>query len=126
MICIDGEIHSSKNSRRVVHFGNRTALIKSRAALLDEKFMHAQLLEQRGLWDRMTAGFSPPLTVCFYFIRATRRRWDFANLVQGVADAMVKAGYIVDDDVGHFIPRYAGHEVNKERAGVLFWPQNDV
>lgn len=119
MITIHGEIHSSKNSRRVIRDGGgKVRVIKSKAAVADEKVMGVELLVQLSEWERMTAGQDYPYSVVFYFIRATKRKWDFANLVQGVADAMVKAGYIPDDDVSHFIPVYGGHEVDKNNPGV--------
>jgi Holliday junction resolvase RusA-like endonuclease len=118
-IHIDGEIHSSKNSRQ---FSIRQkSLFKSAAAKADEQTMAWQLNAQRAEWENMTHGAKYPYRVQFYFRRKTRARWDFTNLVQGVADAMVKAGYIQDDDVSHFIPGYAGHIVDRLSPGVSFW-----
>lgn len=121
MIVIRGEIHSSKNSRRVFRAGKRVIVAKSAQAKADESVLAEQLNLQRSKWEAMMDGELFPVTVAFHFIRASRRRWDFANLVQGVADAMVKAGYIPDDDVMHFIPVYAGHTVDKNNPGVEFW-----
>jgi Holliday junction resolvase RusA-like endonuclease len=121
MITIHGEIHSSKNSRRVFRRGNRTIVAKSSAAKADEEMLSVQLKTQVDQWEKMTAGKSFPLFVAFHFTRRTRAKWDFANLVQGVADAMVKAGYLPDDDVMHFIPVYGGHSVDKHQTGVDFW-----
>lgn len=123
MIVILGEIHSSKNSRRVLRAGNRVIVAKSKSAKSDESMLAEQLVLQAQEWSRMAEGRGFPFYVAFHFVRATKRKWDFANLVQGVADAIVKAGYIPDDDVNHFVPVYAGWTVEKERAGVEFWIQ---
>lgn len=123
MIVIQGEIHSSKNSRRVFRAGKRVIVAKSAKAKADESMLAEQLSRQYEKWHEMADGKDFPLYVAFHFVRLSRRRWDFANIVQGVADAMVKAGYIPDDDVTHFIPVYAGHTVDKERHGVEFWIQ---
>lgn len=123
MIVIKGEIHSSKNSRRVFRAGKRVIVAKSAQAKADESVLAEQLSLQRSKWEAMMEGELFPVTVAFHFIRRTNAKWDFANLVQGVADAMVKARYIPDDDVTHFIPVYAGHTVDKERPGVEFWIQ---
>lgn len=123
MIEIDGEIHSSKNSPRIVR-NRRTGqpcIVKSERAKADEEMLADQLGIQRQEWERMAAGRPYPLFVVFYFLRKTRGRWDFMNLVQGVSDAMVKAGYIPDDDVEHFIPVWGGYEVKKLSPGVQFW-----
>jgi Holliday junction resolvase RusA-like endonuclease len=121
MIVIRGEIHSSKNSRRVLRVGHRTIVAKSKQAKADEEILYIQLRAQIDEWDKMIDGVEEPINVVFHFVRATRRRWDFVNLVQGVADAMVKAGYMEDDDVNHFIPHYGGHTVDKNNPGVEFW-----
>lgn len=122
MIVIQGEIHSSKNSRRIVrNRQGRQFIVKSRASEADEATLALQLNTQRGTWDAMIQGQEFPLYVTFCFTRRTRSRWDFVNLVQGVADAMVKAGYLPDDDVAHFIPVYGGYEINKDNPGVSFW-----
>jgi len=119
---IDGEIHSSKNARQIFRANNgRTYVVKSDASKNDEQMMDVQLLQQKTLWDDIVTSLTFPLYVNFVFFRKSRRRWDFANLVQGVADAMVKAGYLPDDDVDHFVPVYAGHEVDKDNPGVEFW-----
>lgn len=125
MIKISGEIHSSKNSRQI-HFNNRTKrpfVAKSTAAKDDEELLASQLADDgcKQEWKSMVSGRDYPLYVNFHFVRKTRARWDFANLVQGIADALVKAGYLIDDDVEHFIPLYGGHHVDKKDPGVLFW-----
>lgn len=123
MITISGEIHSSKNSRQI-HRNKKTGRIfvaKSKSSKADEEMLESQLLNQKEVWNKELSGLTPPYYVEFHFIRATKRRWDFANLVQGVADAMVRVGYLEDDDVEHFIPVYSGYSINKDNPGVKFW-----
>lgn len=121
MIIISGEIHSSKNSRRVFRSGGKTIVAKSKQAKADESMLSQQLMLQQEKWKEMIEGKEYPIHVVFHFVRKTRRKWDFANLLQGVADAMVAAGYLPDDDVLHFIPHYGGHTVDKDNPGVEFW-----
>jgi Holliday junction resolvase RusA-like endonuclease len=124
VITIRGEIHSSKNSRKIFRANNgRTYVVKSAAAKADEQVILYQLIEQKPTWE---AAQSRNTHVCFHFIRKTHARFDFANIVQGIADAMVKAGYIEDDSVDFFIPVYAGYEVDKQNAGVRFWKEEEL
>lgn len=118
---IDGDVHSSKNSRKVIVQRGRVLVLKSDAAKKDESTFAEQLAVQLEKWRDMTKGLQYPYYVKFCFFRGRLGRWDFANLVQGIADAMVKAGYIPDDDVDHFIPVYAGHELDRAAPGVEFW-----
>lgn len=121
MIVILGEIHSSKNSRRILRIGDRSIVAKSKQAKADETMIGLQLNAQIQKWERMIYGKEFPIQVVFHFVRRTKSKWDFVNLVQGVADAMVKAGYLPDDDVAHFIPHYGAHTVDKDNPGVEFW-----
>lgn len=125
MITLYGEIHSSKNSRQIyVNRGTGKPFVaKSKSSKADEQMLSFQLMSIENVndWERMRQGLEYPYWVAFMFIREKHARWDFSNLVQGVADALVKAGYLPDDDVDHFIPVYAGHDYSKVCAGVRFW-----
>lgn len=123
MISVKGQIHSSKNSRRIAMRGGKPILLKSEQATADEYGIGMQLNVQRDEWERMIDGCEYPLYVVFHFIRQTKARWDFLNLAQGVADAMVEAGYLPDDDVEHFIPVWGGYTVDKNDPGVDIWIQ---
>lgn len=61
--------------------------------------------------------------VSFHFVRDSKRKFDFHNAVQIVADLMVAHDIIEDDDMSHFLPFPWGIEdkwfsVDKENAGV--------
>lgn len=65
-----------------------------------------------------------PITVGFHFIRGTRHRWDFHNMVQGCADLMVKNSWIPDDNMNYFIPQVLWidkkhFDYDKENPGVF-------
>lgn len=47
---------------------------------------------------------SKPVKVGFHFIRGSKHKADFHNLVQILADLMVAFDIIEDDDMSHFIP----------------------
>jgi Holliday junction resolvase RusA-like endonuclease len=52
----------------------------------------------------MSEGQGFPLRVEFIFVRRTKARWDWINMLQVVQDCMVDAGMLPDDDVGHLLP----------------------
>jgi hypothetical protein len=120
MIVIQGEIHSSKNSRRILPTKSKARpfiLAKSKNSKADESSFALQFNTQREEWERMIAGKKYPLSVCFRFRRATRRRFDYCNMAQGLLDAMVKATYIPDDDADHVIPVFVPYQLDKENPG---------
>ena len=119
MISLDGEVFSSKNSRATDTKTGRT--FKSKGARLNEKLFAAQLIEQAEEWAEMTRGKAFPYVVIFRLRRKTRRKFDYNNLFQGVLDAMVKAGYLPDDDMSHVIPVPAMWSHKKDAAGCDFW-----
>lgn len=76
--------------------------------------------QQLRTWQKMIQNKPLPLKVSFYFYRDSKRKWDFVNIVQVIADLMQKEGYLIDDDTKNFIPLYAGEEiVPKKEAGVI-------
>ena len=45
-----------------------------------------------------------PVIVGFHFVRGSKRKFDFHNMCQVVADLLVAHDVIPDDDMTHFIP----------------------
>jgi hypothetical protein len=115
MIIIEGEIHSSKNSRRIMRNAKTGApfVAKSESSKADEASFSLQLAVQRDEWQNMIAGCGYPLKIIFQFRRATRRRFDYVNMAQGILDAMVKAEYIPDDCADYVLPAFLPYELNK-------------
>ena len=119
-----GEVHSSKNHNPIVinPKTKKRMVVKNKRAKEDELIFGTQLNVHRAEWEKMLENAPPgPLFVVFYFHRKTRARWDFMNIVQGLADIMVMCGYLEDDDTKHFIPVWGGEEHNKDNPGVEFW-----
>jgi Holliday junction resolvase RusA-like endonuclease len=116
---IAGNVASSKNSKRIVSRGSFKRLINSKLAMEYASIAMPQLLAQKEKWLQVVENQPKPLYVGFYFIRKDRRKWDFHNIVQSIADLMVKAEWIADDNTEEFIPVYVGHKVDKEGAGVV-------
>lgn len=112
---IGKNVPSSKNSKIVTKNKRviQSKLCHEYRSIMGEKFQ--QNLQE---WERMKKGKQYPIKVGFYFYRDSRRRWDFVNIVQIIADMMQEYLYIPDDDTKHFIPVYLGEEtVKKEKSG---------
>ena len=118
LIRIDGEIHSSKNSRRIMRTRKGQPFIaKSVKSKEDEGSFAIQLYEQRETWEKMTNGLRYPLKITFLFFRSSKRRFDYVNMAQGVLDAMVKAEYLPDDSADYVIPEFLPYMVDKKNPG---------
>lgn len=68
-------------------------------------------------------GYDPPHIISFHFIRGTRHKFDFVNMVQVIADLLVVHHVIEDDNMNYFIPmpRYVDGNwfgYDKENPGV--------
>ena len=59
-----------------------------------------------------------PYKVELYFIRDSKRKFDYINAAQIVFDLMQEYGYIEDDDSTNVIPVFKGFEVDKLNTGV--------
>ena len=82
-----------------------------------------QFLSLRPKWRTIRRGKSLPLVVQFHFVRDSKRKFDFQNAVQIIADLLVAHDFIEDDDMDNFIPvpfKKDGkwYSVDKGRPGV--------
>ena len=107
-------VPSSKNNK----FWTGKRLIKNQLSINYEKWLLPQLLEKKEEWDEATKNLDYPYEIKFFFYRDSKRRFDYVNIVQIIADLLQKAGYIEDDSMEYFIPRFVGYEVvTKEKSG---------
>lgn len=124
MITIYGELYSSKNSKRIVKFGNRLALIASSQYLKSVKPIEQQLVLNKKNWFGMIDGEQKPLKICFKIYRKTHRRFDYVNIIQGLQDLMVKCGWLPDDNADEIIPVFKPYEVDKNNPRVEIYIKN--
>lgn len=114
---IGQNVPSKKNSKIVT---KSKRVISSKLVQYYERWATPLLKQQLPTWQQMVQNKPLPLKVSFYFFRDSKRKWDFVNIVQVIADLMQKEGYLIDDDTKKFIPLYAGEEVTtKKEAGVI-------
>ena len=114
MIYIPGNVPSSKNSKQWT--GRR---------LIDSKPTQ-RYREQTGILYKMNKtdfhvmiqDKNPPYYVTFKFIRDSKRRFDYHNAVQIIADMMVEYGWIEDDNADWFVPVFLPYEYKKNEGGV--------
>lgn len=110
-------VPSKKNSKIIT---KSKRVISSKLVQYYERWATPRLKEQLPTWQQMIQNNPLPLKVSFYFFRDSKRKWDFINIVQVIADIMQKEGYLIDDDTKNFIPLYKGEEVvSKKEAGVI-------
>lgn len=119
MIFISGNTPSSKNSKQFVTLKNGKKL------LLNSKIVRKYIDKSEMDWIfnkteffKMLKGKNKPYKIELFFIRDTKRRFDYINAAQIVFDLMQEYGYIEDDDSTNIIPIFKGFEVDKARAGV--------
>ncbi len=110
-------VASSKNSKRIV----RGRLINSKLAMDYYNFVIPKLEEIKPELMKDLANKEMPYKFHFYYIRKDRRRFDYCNVVQILADAFQKVGILEDDDMNNFVPVFDGYEVNGDNPGVKFW-----
>lgn len=110
-------VPSKKNSKIIT---KSKRVISSKLVQYYERWATPLLKQQLPTWQQMIQNKPLPLKVSFYFFRDSKRKWDFVNIVQVIADLMQKEGYLIDDDTKNFIPLYKGEEVTtKKEAGVI-------
>ena len=124
MIFIAGNTPSSKNSKRIITITNKktgkktTRLINSEVTEKYIKNSKADWLINKNEFLKMLKGKEKPYKIELYFIRDSRRKFDYINAAQIIFDLMQEYGYIEDDDSQNIIPVFKGFEVDKDRTGV--------
>lgn len=119
MIFISGNTPSSKNSKQFVTLkSGKTLLINSKTVQKYLKESKADWLINKNKFLSMVKNKSKPYKIELFFIRDSKRKFDYINAAQIVFDLMQEYGYIENDDSTNVIPIFKGFEVDKVRAGV--------
>ena len=124
MIFIQGNTPSSKNSKRIITITNKktgkktTRLINSEVTEKYIKNSKADWILNKNNLKKMIKDKEKPYKIELYFIRDSKRRFDYINAAQIIFDLMQEYGYIDDDNSTNVIPVFKGFEVDKSRAGV--------
>lgn len=120
MIDLKGELFSTKNHKQILR--NRATGKPFIATATRSKAAEAPLVLQlnalRREWEGLVSAKLLPLHLHFKIRRATHRRFDYINIVQGLLDVMVKAKWLEDDSADHVIPSFAPYVVDKLNPGV--------
>jgi len=66
----------------------------------------------------MIEGKDKPYRIGLFFIRDSRRRFDYINIAQIIFDLMVYYSYLCDDSAEYVIPVFTGYAVDKLNSGV--------
>lgn len=119
MIFINGNTPSSKNSKQFVTLkSGKTLLINSKTVQKYIKESKADWILNKNNFKKMIKDKEKPYKIELFFIRDSRRKFDYINAAQIVFDLMQEYGYIEDDDSTNVIPIFKGFEVDKARTGV--------
>lgn len=137
LIFIPGNVPSSKNSRiNTKHGSFASKTVKSYLNSLgiqsyssSKKLVKGyvnkpNLIENlREDFLKQTSGKQLPLEIGFHFVRDSRRKFDFHNIVQVVLDLLTASDFIIDDNMDCVIPfalKRDGkfYSVDKENCGV--------
>ena len=124
MIFISGNTPSSKNSKRIITITNKktgkktTRLINSEVTEKYIKSSKVDWLVNKNEFLKMIKDKEKPYKIELFFIRDSRRKFDYINAAQIIFDLMQEYGYIEDDDSQNIIPVFKGFEVDKTKAGV--------
>ena len=137
LIFIPGNVPSSKNSRINTKHGSFAS--KTVKAYLNSLGIQSYSSSKKivkgyvnkpnvieGLREsflKQTEGKELPLEIGFHFVRDSRRKFDFHNIVQVVLDLLTASDFIIDDNMDCVIPfalKRDGkfYSVDKENCGV--------
>ena len=124
-IYIPYEVMSSKNSRVFEYLYKTSERMKVPILRHSQQYQEYTILTKT-YWVKNKARFhemirdkTPPYRIGFYFLRTTKQRFDYPNMMQGIMDLIVKNGWLADDHMELIKPYPDGYEVKKEVQGVI-------
>lgn len=115
MIYLKGNIPSSKNSKQ----WTGKILIQSKTVrnYLEQYEIQYKLYANK--FKEMIKDKKKPYYIGFYFIRNSKRKFDYNNLTQLPQDLMVKYKWLDDDNADYIVPIGLGYTVDKTKAGLI-------
>ncbi|MBC8437050.1 hypothetical protein H8D85_01855 [bacterium] len=114
-IWIPGNVSSSKNSKQ----WTGKFLVHSKTAARYIKNTKGYYMEKKQEFLDIIKDKEKPYKIEFYFVRDSRRKFDYVNAAQLPLDLMQKYGWLEDDNCEWVIPSFAGYEVDKDNAGMI-------
>ena len=115
MIYLKGNVPSSKNSKRWT--GRNLIPSKTVENYLEQYEIQYKLYANK--FKELIKNKKPPYYIGFYFIRNSKRKFDYNNLTQLPQDLMVKYKWLDDDNADYIVPIGLGYTVNKAKAGLI-------
>jgi Holliday junction resolvase RusA-like endonuclease len=100
MIFIKGHVASSKNSKQ----WTGKFLVNSKQTQTYVKLTKDEFLDLRKDFYDLLQNKIKPYKIGFHFVRKSKHKYDFHNVVQTVTDLMTKYGYIEDDNTTIMLP----------------------
>jgi hypothetical protein len=123
-IFIPNNVPSSKNSRQLIG-GDKPMNIESNLCRQYRKANNGIYFDKAKEFSRQAKTKQKPLNVYMFFIRTSKRRFDYHNACQLVFDLMTEYGWIDDDNADEVLltpPVFGkGYSVNKNNGGVFIW-----
>lgn len=124
---IQGEVPSSKNNKKFKRGYTkdgrfdvrRDRLISSDATYRWINNTVNTFLSQKIQFRNELKGLSPPYYIEFTFIRKTKAIFDYHNMIQVVADTMVRCHWLEDDNANILKPYYGDYQIDPKNPGVI-------
>src|SRR3990170_966900 len=112
MIFIPGNVPSSKNNKQIA---------KSKAGIpfiINSKLSYNYKRDKKSVFGWLRPRFekmcmhTPMIYLGFYFVRDSKRKFDFNNASQIICDLMVDYKWVEDDNASILTPVFLGYEVD--------------
>lgn len=117
---IKGNVPSSKNSKIITRDKRiiNSATVRKYIKEYGKQWEDEDLIQN---FKSIVVSKEKPYKLHFYFIRDSKRKFDYINAAQLPCDLMTKYGWIDDDNCDEIVPVFDGYEVDKKNAGLIFW-----
>lgn len=105
--------------KQICRPGQRNILAKSDIAMEYESTRMVFFQNAKSFFIEMSAKNKLPLMIGFFFIRDSKRNFDFNNATQILFDMMVAQNCLIDDSMDYAVPIPLGYLTGKTMPGVF-------
>lgn len=116
---IAGNVPSLKNGKVKTKWG----LIASKAVRRYQKERGGQWFDEK-FREEFLEQFKDkefPIKLHMYFVRDSKRKFDYVNACQLPLDLLVKSNLLPDDNADYVVPVFDGYHIDKQNSGIRFY-----
>lgn len=129
--CCKSDVYRSKRNGELMAFCKvcrkpqklrRPIITSSKNVKAYQEATYETYVHYKDLWLDLVKDMHPPYLLGMYYVRDSKRIFDYGNASEIIQDTMTKVGYWEDDNMNICKPEHLGFMVDTKAPGVFIFP----